>query len=499
MGIICVSNRVSLPDPKTGKISAGGLAVGVREALKAMGGGSWFGWDGKQVNTYQDRDKHGVSSFYDTQNNIDYLTIPLTTFEYDTYYKGMANEGLWPFMHELGDRIDEDGSSYRGYRHVNNLFAKQMKPYIKPDDVIWVHDYHMIPLGKALRQEGITNPILFFNHIPVPSPDFTRRPDISEDLRIHYGALVEDLFAYNQVGFQSFRDMGNFLNHIGASKYPENPTIEDFERFVPKHVRKNGVGTNFGVFPISIETADLEKQAAQSVLSERVQAFKRSVGDQKIIISAERADYTKGLLERANGTSRFLRQYPEFIGKISYRQITPLSREDMNQYRNLIGASRISTATVNAEFGNEAWSPIHASEKMVQRDDLIAMFRLSHAGLVTPLRDGQNLVVKEYVAAQDPMDPGIPILSKEAGAAEEFRENGALIIDPKNPDDIAKKIHIALTMPLNERQDMHHRLITGLRQNDIGNWTRSFLAPYLPEPSITMSPSPNGGQTPPSP
>jgi trehalose 6-phosphate synthase len=469
--IVCVSNRVSLPDPKTGEITAGGLAVGVKAALEGVGGGLWFGWNGDLVKNAQQRDKQGHKST--SHGNIDFITIPLTEQEFDDYYKGMANEGLWPFMHELADQIDEDGTSYKGYKNVNNLFAKQLKSYIKPDDVIWVHDYHLIPLGRALRRIGVENPLLFFNHIPVPGKDFIERSDVPEALRARYETLVQDLFAYDQVGLQSSRDLKKFLSYIGHET-----------RSLPAHFNTasfnlKGRQTNIGAFPISIETDDINKIARSMLTNERVMRLKAQTQGRKLAIGADRLDYTKGLLERINGISHFLNTYPQNNEKIEFLQITPLSRDDISQYQRIISKVRQSVMSVNGRHGDEFYNPINFTEKNVPREVLMGYYRVADIGLVTSLMDGQHLGAKEFLAAQDPSDPGVLVLSQHAGAAEELGAAGALIIDPRKPEDIASKLETAFNMPKDQRVKTHEKLINHLSSHDVNHWARSFLKPYI--------------------
>lgn len=475
--IVCVSNRVSLPDPVTGEIKAGGLAVGVRAAMESMNGGLWVGWDGRIVNDFATREKLGTAIVH--SNNIEFATIPLVKDEHEAYYKAMANEGLWPFLHGLLEHIEEDGTSFKTYMRVNNLFAKTLKPLLRPDDIVWVHDYHLIPLAGSMRSLGINNKVGFFLHIPIPEPEQFYSPEVPESLRIHVLSLLQSLFNYDQVGFQSERDLKNFCKIMGIAK----PTLAP--RFNMAALGKDGRSTQFGFFPISIETRQLAKSVATTdqLDAKNQLQFKRFVeassaglgGNGKKVLVAGRLDYTKGLVEGINGADALFSQFPEHIGETKFIQIATKSRDDIEMYRRIIDHTRRSVANINAKYGDELWQPFMHSEKDVPRERLIHYYRESDAMMITALRDGQNLVAKEWVAAQDPNDPGVLILSRETGAAEELTD--ALLVDPRKPDSVAAALHQALTMPLEERVARHQRLLAVIEQNDVHNWATKFIEP----------------------
>jgi trehalose 6-phosphate synthase len=464
--LFCVSNRVSLPDPVTGQIKAGGLAVGVCAALEEQGGGVWFGWNGSIVGSDMERGPRPVQST--ERRGIEFLTMPFTEQEYSGFYKGMSNEGLWPLMHELGEHIAEDGQSYQGYRDVNKLFARMMVPHLQPDDVIWVHDYHLMPLATELRAMGVKNPILYFHHIPIPRMGFVNSDAVPDALRGQYEELTQSLFAYDMVGFQSYRDYNNFMNYVGnVGALPP--------RFTPVNVQYGPYQSQFGVFPISIETAQLQRLAREAALDPAVKAWRERLGDGKVIIGAERLDYTKGLPGRMEAINSLLERFPEHTGAMKYVQINPLSRDDIRQYKQEIADTRSAVDRLQVRFGSPHWTPVEYVEQNIPREQLIGYFRQADVGLVTPLMDGQNLVAKEFLAAQDPDDPGMLVLSRYAGAAEQLGNAGAIIVDPRNPAEIAGAINFALTLSRKERVAAHQRAITCLNDYDIAHWARQFL------------------------
>jgi len=468
--IVCVSNRVSLPDPKTGEIKAGGLAVGVRAALESHGGCVWFGWDGT---IKKKSDPIGSLPGRTQSNGITFLTIPLSESDYDDYYKKMSNGTLWPFMHGLGDHIEENDRAFQTYKEVNALFARRLRPYLKPDDIIWVHDYHLIPLGRALRDLGVKNLVLFFNHIPMPSCGFVYSSAVPHSLRQQYRELVQDLFYYDQVGFQSYRDFTNFTRYL--NQHPEMPP-----RFSTTTLANGSRYARFGVFPISIETLQLERKARMAERSPIVETIRESVGPCRFAIGAERLDYTKGLHHRIEGLSSLFSLFPEYREHVKYLQIAPLSRDDVAEYKATIALTREAVKEIREQYGSENWQPVYYSEKNIPRDDLFGCFRAADIGLVTPLIDGQNLVAKEYLAAQDPENPGVLVLSKYAGAAEELGELGVILVDPYDPDHIAAKTRRALEMPREERKELHAATLSYLRKHDIHYWAEKFLAISVP-------------------
>jgi len=457
--IICISNRVSLPDPETGQIKAGGLAVGVKAAMKCNGGGIWFGWDGSILEpgdtkrTIKRTEKDGIT----------FLTLPLLQEEYDSYYKAMANENLWPLLHGLDDHIEGRRHTFATYRQVNKLFAQLIKPYLQADDLIWVHDYHLMPLGKELRAIGVNNRIGYYHHIPMPSQEFLEKSSVPEFLKNRYQQLMADLFHYDLVGFQSFRDFKNFKTCLNAD-------TQDPVRYKAKAMRHKGNKAHFGIFPISIETHEIVSHANRNAAK-----YPAKKNGCKTLIGAERLDYTKGLPYRLIGYHEFLDCHPEYWGKVQYQQITPLSRADIQQYKTAIEDTRFAAHEIEEDFSNVKIPPLIYSEEGVPREELISKMRHSDVGLVTPLIDGQNLVAKEYIAAQDPNDPGVLVLSKYAGAAEELESLGALCVEPCDPADIADKLDQALNLPLEERLKRYNAAISHLYEFDIGHWADSFL------------------------
>lgn len=444
--LVVVSNRVS---DLSAEAQSGGLAVAVGEALRASGG-IWFGWDGDIAEEASpDRKRVG---------NVELATIPLTSAEHKGYYLGFANRCLWPLLHYRLDLADLSTVSETSYYEVNRRFARELGPLLRAEDTIWVHDYHLIPCGSYLRQEKATNPIGFFLHIPFPSPEiFAALPNHQQ--------LARTLFAYDLVGFQTVRDRENFarytVEHLGCRRLNDG--------------RISGFGRKLVIeaFPIGIDAEAFAAQAERNVRAPRLRALGRSADTLSFIVGVDRLDYTKGLPERIRGIEKLLKSHAVYRGKIQFLQIAPPTREGLAAYDAIRAEFERMAGHANGRFGDFSWQPINYVHRMVPRTILAGLFRRCRIGLVTPLRDGMNLVAKEYVAAQDPEDPGVLVLSEFAGAAEQLEE--ALIVNPHDPASMAAAMRQGLEMPLGERRARHRALWNRITDQDITWWRERFL------------------------
>ena len=459
--VVCVSHRVSPPDSARGTAGNGGLPDGMREILERRGAGMWFGWDGNIIGSFRDRQRKAVTAT--SGKGTVFATIPLTEKEHSDLRLETADKGLWPFLHEMPEHISAGEAAFAGFRQVSYIFAAYLRPLLKPDDVIWVHDYHLIPLGQALRDLGVENRILYFHRVTLPDAEVVRdrMPQAFQSL---YGDLVKNLFAYNRVGFQSFRDLHNFMDYIGY--HGSMP-----KRYSTAVMSYEGRQGKFGVFPVSVETASLEMQAKAAADNKTSRSLRRPPENRALIIGADRLDYTKGLAHRMKGVDFFFSRHPDLREKSEFVQIVLPHHPDSPR-------SSLAAAEAREAMNNLEKNHMHAvlySEDPLSRKDLIGYFRQARVGLVTSLMDGQNLVAKEFLAAQNPDDPGILILSQYAGAAEELANLGALLVDPRDPADIAAKIARALTMPVFERAKCHGYALEHLRVHDLNHWISRFL------------------------
>jgi len=445
-----VSNRVAVPGADNGN-QTGGLAIAVRSALKRRVG-IWFGWSGT-ISPDQE-----VTTRTLQHGNVTYVVIDLVEGDYQEYYNGFANRVLWPILHYRLDLAEYSRRDLSGYRRVNAHFANRLHDLIEPDDVIWVHDYHLIPLAKMLRDRGHRNRIGYFQHVPFPPPEIlTALPN--------HDWLIPQLSAYDLVGFQTENDATHFAHYLeNESRLRKSAhfTYQTTERTV-----------RVGVFPIGIETIKFSRLARRSVRSLLVRNVLDSLAERAMVIGVDRLDYSKGLALRLEAFERFLTFYPDWRGKVTYLQITPKSRSEIREYADMERTIGEAAGRINGAYGEAAWTPIRYVNRAYSRGALAGLYRSARVGLVTPLRDGMNLVAKEYIAAQDPEDPGVLILSRFAGAAVEC--GAALLVNPYDPEAVATSITHAMSMPLEERRSRHEALFQVISYNDLKSWGERFL------------------------
>jgi trehalose 6-phosphate synthase len=448
--LIVVSNRVSAPiDPAAG--SAGGLAMALSAALRKYDG-LWFGWSGETVDTFTGdlkiEDRAGV-----TVNLID-----LEPQDVEEYYNGYANRTLWPLFHHRVDLTAYERSYGEGYERVNRRFAETLAPLIRPGDIVWVHDYHLIPLARDLRRLGVTNRIGFFLHTPWPA----RQLMVTLP---HHRRLVESLFAYDLIGFQTEEWQDLFRDYVISEARGELAGYGGLEAF--------GRRLRIGVFPIGIDVEGF-MQARNS--REGVRTYDRmaaSAAFRSMIVGVDRLDYSKGLEERLLGYEQFMRDHPDLRGDVFLVQVTPISRDEVDTYQDIRARLDSLAGRINGEYADMDWQPIRYLNRSYRRDQLAGIYRAARVCLVTPLRDGMNLVAKEYVCAQNPDDPGVLILSRFAGAAEQMGE--ALLVNPFSREEVADAIHRALTMPLEERIRKWRALMKVVQDTDVGLWRDAYV------------------------
>ena len=457
--LVVVSNRVSVPSGDGAK-RAGGLEVALRPALQ-QNGGVWLGWSGK----VGARDKLRTRSI--RHNNVEYVVTDLTKHDYQEYYNGFANRVLWPILHYRLDLAEFALRDLSGYFRVNDHFANELDKIIEDDDLIWVHDYHLIPIADALRRRGRPNRIGFFLHVPFPPPEvLTSLPKHEE--------LIPLLMQYDVVGFQTEGDAGNFVRYL-ISECNQTREMRVFK--IASHqttLSLNGRQTRIGSFPVSIEPRAFQRLARRNVRSHLVKDMVASLGSRALVIGVDRLDYSKGLVQRLDAFDHFLANHSEWIGKVTYLQITPKNRSEIPEYAELEEALGSAAGRINGKYGEVSWTPIRYVNRVYGRSALAGLYRTARVGLVTPLRDGMNLVAKEYVAAQNPEDPGVLILSRFAGAAIEFRR--ALLVNPYDPESVAGAIAQALAMPIEERRARHQALLAMVSAYDVDRWQQEFLS-----------------------
>jgi trehalose 6-phosphate synthase len=446
--LVCVSNRISLP--RRGA-APGGLAVGVLAALQNTGG-IWFGWSG-ETNAEPSEEPAIVM-----RGNIRFATIDLKPADFDAYYNGYCNSTLWPIFHYFPDHFTHEEAQYHAYHSVNAQFARQLMKLLKPDDAVWVHDYQLMPLGRYLRELQFRGPIGFFLHIPFPHRQVLR-------VLPNYTELVRDLCRYDLVGFQTDDDLSSFLSCVGQPEARLSPQKNFLD--------VGGRSLRIGVYPIGVDVDAVSAAAAVSLSQEKVQRMIASLLGRKLIIGVDRLDYSKGLTERFAAFEHFLNTFPDNRGRVTFLQIAPLSRGDVHAYSEIRHALEAAAGRLNGHFAEADWTPIRYLNRNYSHTTLMGFLRAAKVALVTPVRDGMNLVAKEFVAAQDPSDPGVLILSPMAGAAPEL--SGALQVNPYDKRGMAFALQTALDMPLSERRERHEQMLSAVREHDIHNWYRRFV------------------------
>ena len=448
--LVAVSNRVA--QPRQGK-SAGGLAVGIWTALSEHGG-VWFGWSGKTTDTEPGEPRS--SEF----GNVRIVMTDLNEAECDLYYNGFSNDTLWPLLHFMLGYFKYSRSQYDAYCRVNQFLARKLIPLLESDDVVWVHDYHLFPLGAELRRAGIFQPLGFFLHVPFPSFDVMRSLPCFEQ-------ILRNLSAYDVVGFQTERDLWAFHDCLSQ---PE----------IGGAVLRDGRVTVFGrtfraeAFPIGIDVDGCAELAERNVEHSKVRRLAQSVGERSLIIGVDRLDYSKGLELRFRAFERLLHNYPSTRGKVSFMQIAPPTRSGVRTYDRIRENLEQAAGNINGRYADIDWIPIRYLNQGYDREVLMSLLRIARVGLVTPVRDGMNLVAKEYVASQDPEDPGMLVLSTLAGASSELTQ--AVLVNPYDRTGVAEAIQTALEMSLSERRERHQEMLKVLRKRDIHSWCRSFIA-----------------------
>ncbi|AUT59556.1 MULTISPECIES: alpha,alpha-trehalose-phosphate synthase (UDP-forming) [Paraburkholderia] len=449
--LIVVSNRVATPTETKG--SAGGLAVGVFGALKDAGG-VWFGWSGDVVS----ETVANAGPTLDVDGTVTFATTGLTRKDYDQYYRGFSNATLWPVFHYRNDLARYEREEYAGYRRVNAWLAHKLIKLLKPDDIIWVHDYHLIPFAEALRSEGVKNRIGFFLHIPFPSPQILLNIPPHEE-------LVKSLCCYDLLGFQTDNDELAFHDYL--RRHARGTVSND------GHAEAFGRQLRTGVYRIGVFPDEIAEQAKRYESRQHVLDLKQSLEGRKLIMSVDRLDYSKGLVERFRAFEALLERSPEWRGNVTLVQIAPPTRSDVTTYQDIRQQLEYEAGRINGKYSGLDYTPIRYLNQQYDRWKLMSLFRESQVGFVTPLHDGMNLVAKEYVAAQNPDDPGVLVLSMFAGAAAELE--GALIVNPHDSLGMCDALQRALSMPLDERKRRHETDMQALRKNDLGVWRDSFL------------------------
>ena len=467
--LILVSNRVAVP--REGAQRAGGLEAALKPILEETPC-VWLGWSGKVV--------RGDPAKTETVHhaNATYVTTDLAKADYEEYYNGFANRVLWPVLHYRIDLTEFTRRDLTGYFRVNHHFADELSKILRPDDLVWVHDYHLIPIAEELRQRGHKNLVGFFLHTPFPAPEVVT-------VLPNHERLLPLLLQYDLVGVQTETDAGNLARYLMAECPDSDHGV--VEAADGQFIFKSGTRqTQIGSFPVGIDTAEFEGIARRAVKSPFVREMTESLDGRALLIGVDRLDYSKGLVQRMDAVESFFDTHHDWRGRVTYLQITPRSRSEIPEYSDLENEVGAAAGRINGKYGEVAWTPIRYINRTYSRLRLAGLYRAAQAALVTPLRDGMNLVAKEYVAAQDSENPGVLILSRFAGAAAECK--GALVVNPYDPESVASAIARALVMPLAERRERHAASLTRLVRNSGTDWSMRFLQALRRRPKPLAAP-----------
>jgi trehalose 6-phosphate synthase len=450
VNLVVVSNRVARG--KAHEPMTGGLAAALLPVVEKSGA-IWVGSSGR----VSDRAHKEPFAEIEALGAGALALLDLPAAHYGGYYEGFANSALWPALHSRSDLIRVAHGDYLSYREVNAFMARALLRFQKPDTAFWVQDYHFLALGAELRDLGVTAPIGFFLHTPWPVRS------IIEGVP-HHRELIEAMLAYDLIGFQTKDDSENFQSYVR-----ENLGLTIRGDVVTW--RKGG--TRLAVFPIGIDAEKFARYAAKSMTHPDVSRLRRSLHGEKLAIGVDRLDYSKGLINRIHAFDRMWTAQPSLARTVSLLQIATPSRGAIEAYGNLQDEVARLVSDVNGRHGEVDWTPIRYLNKGFSQAVLAGLYRTAQVGVVTPLHDGMNLVAKEYVAAQNPVDPGVLVLSKFAGAANEL--DTALLVNPHDIDGMAKTIALALSMPLTERRMRYEAMMDKLQTHTIQQWSSDFI------------------------
>jgi len=459
--LIVLSNRVNLPNKQSPKAVAGGLAVALQEAL-AKDGGIWVGWNGQVVTNISDMPDTFNQFTTEQHDKVTYVTTAFSPMQYEKYYCGYANNRLWAGMHDRTDLIVSSSEDFSVYQAVNRMFAKQLQQIAQPDDMIWIQDYHFFAVARHCRDLGMKQRIGFFLHIPFPQLwvwDF-----------LTYGqTLINQLLDYDVVGLQTQQDAQNCAAVIEHLLPHANQITQTNGCTLISHGNHT---TLIQAYPIGINPVYIHKLASQPLSDPAV--LKNLTSTMTTILAVERLDYTKGIPERLQAFAAFLQRYPQYLERIQLYQIACPSRLDIQTYQQLRQQVHTLVEQINSQFATANWQPIIYQEDPVSHDNLMPLFRQCQICWVNSLKDGMNLVAKEYIAAQDEQNVGVLILSKNAGAAHQLQQ--AILVDPTNNDSMIEGLYQALTMTKQQREQRHQSLLKSIYETNIDTWRAHFLA-----------------------
>jgi trehalose 6-phosphate synthase/phosphatase len=456
--LLIVSNRLPISVQKKKNTlsysqSLGGLATGLGSFYKTCNS-KWIGWSGIPSERINPEEKKTIES--KLEKEFSSYPVFLSRNNVELYYSGFCNKTLWPLLHSFIQYATYDRASWEAYVKVNEIFANKTLEIAKPDDLIWIHDYHLMLLPKLLRKKLPETAVGFFLHTPFPSPDVFRLLPWREE--ILHALLDADL-----IGFQTFNYVQNFLMTIrrllGFNHTLGKITVSD-------HIAK------VDSFPIGIDYKKFATAETHPKVQASINNLGKKLGQNCKILSIDRLDYTKGVLQRLKGFDVFLNKYPQYKGKVTLVLVAVPSRTKVERYQVLKSRVDELVGKINGEQGAIGWTPIQYIYQSLPFHTLLALYRISDVALITPLIDGMNLIVKEFIATKTD-GKGVLILSEMTGAVEELRE--AIIVNPNNVEEIAEALNKALSMPAEEQINRNRTMQERLRNYDIKAWADDYI------------------------
>src|SRR6266581_1244692 len=461
--LINVSNRlpVLIRNSATGarvERSSGGLATALNAAWRHQPG-VWIGWAGAVQGPEVEHllAKASRRRFHTLQ------AVALSEEEIAKFYSGFANEIIWPLFHDMPSLCKFDPDYWEAYQRVNRKFAQAAANTATDDDFIWVHDYHLMSVARYLREAGSHARMGFFLHIPFPAPDIFEKLPWRQ-------CILKSLLQFDLIGFQTDRDRNNFVSCL-QRLLPEATVEQNHPHMLAKMQGRQAV---VGTFPISIDFEEFAIPAAHPDVAARATNIRKQLLDNVLVLGVDRMDYTKGIPERLKSFRLLLRRFPELRRQITLVQVVVPSREEIPNYKDLRLEVELLVSQINGEFTESGWVPIHYMHRNLGRAELLAYYRAADIALITPLKDGMNLVAKEFCAAQAD-ERGVVIISEFAGATAEL-QHGALVVNPNDLAGIAEAIHRACVMPVEEKRARMHLMREIVRTYNVQGWAEAFLS-----------------------
>jgi trehalose 6-phosphate synthase/phosphatase len=478
-GIVIVSNRlpVTLEVAESGALHARPSAGGLVSALQSLPkrDNAWIGWTGSSIEP--SAEARAALAAASLSSGFRMCPVFLSKEEISKFYLGFANEIVWPLFHDLQSRCNFDPSYWRAYQEVNAGFATQVLKMANTDDLVWIHDYQLMLVATHLRNAGMRNRLAYFHHIPFPSPDIFEKLPWGKQ-------LLQGLLHHEVIGFQTDRDLQNFLSCYRKLLRGE---VTAKGRLV--ELRCGGLHSVASAFPIGIDADAFETVAGGGAAGKRLAEIRETLGDCALILGVDRLDYTKGIIERLRAFEIFLEQHPGSHRKVTLVQVIVPSRSDVPKYQELKGEVERLVASINGRFTDLGWTPVQFMYRGLPHAELLAYYRAADVALVTPLKDGMNLVAKEFCACQ--LDrKGVLVLSKFAGAAQQLKA-GALLVNPNDWQSVADSIGQALAMDAREKERRMKVLQRSVHKNNVSQWL-DHISATVEMYSRTHAPEPRG-------